>query len=297
MKSNEQRQETTCRFAWDGFSFNVPRDWDLSDYKFTGRTAMLKMEDDENLRLEMEWMRMKREVNRSALHNRCAEIAEELADAGAEPSPVGALPDGWSATLFSMPDGRRLLTAYRLLPGCRFFCLLQLHFPAASLREPPRLARQIASSFRLHDEETTIPWEFYDVSLRVNRAFRLTGTSLLAGQKLMAFEWRLRRLSVWFFSLADRILKQKKTEEWCADFLNRFKGIQGPRFAPGNDGEVLTRFSYRHPFGQFEEIARWCFRYQARCRLLAETNHIMLYAFNYRKFDDLALIAGLDKNQ
>lgn len=291
----EPHEIQTSRFAWDGFSFQVPCDWNLSDYSFRGRTATLKMEDDETLRLEMEWARMKKSVDHSILQNRCESLAAKLAEAGAQSAPIGALPEGWAATLFSMPDGRRLLTAYRLLPGCPFLCIFQLHFPSASLREPPRLIRIIASSFQLHEEEN-IPWKFYDISLRINRKFRLTGTSLLAGQKLLTFEWRLRRLYVWFFSLADMILRQKKMEEWCADFLNRFKGIQGPRFVPGDQGGIHARFSPRYPFGQFEEIGRWCFRYHARCRHIAEKNHIVLFVFNHRKLDDMAMIAGIDYN-
>lgn len=290
MRIEEPHQAVTNRFAWDGFSLPVPHDWNLSDYSLRRDVSRIEMEDDKAVRLEMEWMRTRTPIKRSTLQKRCARVARDLTEAGAESAVVDDLPDGWTAVMYSMPDGKYLLTAYRLMPGCPFFCLLQLHFQSASRREPPRMIRQIASGFQIH-EKGPIPWEFYDIAFRVNREFKLVNTSFHAGRKLMAFEWRLRRLHIWFFSLADTVLKQKPLEEWCAEFLNGFKGIQGPRFIPGRQGEILTRFSFRYPFGQFEEILRWCFRYRVRCMHVPEKNRIVLYVFNYRKDADLAKLA------
>ena len=109
---------------------------------------------------------------------------------------------------------------------------------------------------------------------------------------MMVFEWRLRRLFIWFFSLADVILREKRIEQWAVEFLNGFKGLQGPKFIPVQNGEIHTRISWRYPFGQFEEIFRWCFRYKARCIHLPEKNQIVLYAFNYRNEIDVSKIAA-----
>lgn len=294
MKSNEYNLPETHRFAWDGFSFHVPRDWNLSDYSFHGKTASVRMEDDNAMRLEMEWIRPRKAVKDSVLRDRCARIGKSMAEEGAESSAIDGLPAGWTAVVYSMQDGKYLLTAYRLDPKSSFFCLFKLYFAAASRREPPRMIRKIASTFMLH-EDGPVPWEFYDVSIRVARGFRLVNTSFLAGRKLMVFEWRLRRLYVWFFSLADTILKRKPMEEWCADYLNDFKGIQGPKFLPGRNGAIFTRFSFRYPLGHFEEIFRWCFRYHAQSRHVPERNHVVLCVFNYRNHRDLAMIADMDK--
>ncbi len=286
---NQQPKTQTHRFAWAGFSFDVPFDWNLSGYSLQGNSSSLQMEDDNALRLEMEWIKPEKPIDRTELQKRCSKVAEEMEDAGAEISAIGALPEDWNATMYSMPDGRHLLTAYRLVAESTFFCLLKLHFPAASRREPPRLLRLIASSFRLH-EESLVPWKFYDVSFEIDRAFKLVNTSFQAGRKMMTFEWRLRRFFIWFFSLADTILKQKPMEEWCADFVNSFKGIRGPTFVASGKGEIRSRLSYRYPFGHPEELVRGCLRYHARCLHIPEKNHIVLYVFNYRKQSDLDMI-------
>ncbi len=291
---NQQGNTQTHRFAWDGISFEVPFDWNLSGYSFNENSSSVQMEDDNALRLDMEWIRPGKPVDQSELQKRCSKVAEELEDAGAETSAIGALSEGWTATMYSMPDGRHLLTAYRLVPDSTFFCILKLHFPAASRREPPRMARIIASSFRIH-KEGPVPWEFYDVSFEMNREFRLVNTSFQAGRKMLAFEWRLRRFFIWFFSLADSILKQKPLEEWCAEFTNGFKGIRGPTFVAAGKGEIQSRFTYRYPFGHVEELVRGCLRYHARCLHIPEKNHIVLYVFNYRKQSDLDMIAGVQR--
>ncbi|MBI3986639.1 MAG: hypothetical protein HY343_06955 [Lentisphaerae bacterium] len=104
----------------------------------------------------------------------------------------------------------------------------------------------------------------------------------------MVFEWGLRRLFVWHFSLADLMLKEKSLEAWCADFLNAFRFVRGPVYVPGRDGEVLTRHTWRYPVGHIEEWLRWCRRYTIRCERLPEKNQIRLVFFQYRNERDLA---------
>jgi len=116
----------------------------------------------------------------------------------------------------------------------------------------------------------------------------LLATSFQAGRQLMIFEWRRRRLLLWFFSLADLLLKNRMPEDWCAEFLNGFKGIQGPAFRAGAEPGVLSvRRRRRYPLGHGEEIARWCFRYQARCVPLAAQNQLVLWVFQHRAVTDL----------
>ena len=104
----------------------------------------------------------------------------------------------------------------------------------------------------------------------------------------MIFEWHRRRLHLWCFSLAELILKNKSMKTWCVDFLNAFKRIQGPKFSANiQQGVILARRSQRYPLGHSEEIARWCFRYQAHCVNLAVNNQIVLWVFQFRKDTDL----------
>lgn len=279
--------DLTHRFAWDGFSFQAPPDWNLSEYSMQRESSWVRMEDDNAVRLEMEWVRSRRPLDMERIQKRFAAISKSLTSTGAETRALADLPDAWSAFLYSMPDGQHLLAAFRFVPGSDFFCFFKLHFEFASLREPPRVIRMIASTFQLHTQDA-IPWELFNISFRINREFRLLATSFQAGRQLMIFEWRRRKLHLWFFSLADLMLRDTSMETWCVDFLNGFKGIQGPKFRTGDQcGVILARRLRRYPLGHSEEIVRWCFRYQAHCVHLAAKNQIVLWVFQHRTDADL----------
>lgn len=279
--------DSTRTFAWDGFSFQTPNDWNLSEYSMRRDVSWIRMEDDIAVRLEMEWTRSRRPLDVERIRKRLAVVAKSLTSVGADTSPVDDLPKGWSAFLYSLSDGRHLLAAFRLIPDSGFFCLFKLHFESASRREPLRLVRLITATFRIH-EAMTIPWKVFDVGFQLNREFRLIATSFQAGRQLMIFEWRLRKLHLWFFSLADLILKGKSTKVWCVDFLDGFKGFPGAKFQTGDQsGVILARRRGYYPLGHIEEIVCWCFRYQARCMHLIEKNQIALWVFQYRAERDL----------
>ena len=288
---NRLNDDSTHVFAWDGFSFQTPQDWNLSEYSLQRDVSQVRMEDDNAVRLEMEWTRSRRPLEVERIRKRFAVVAKSLTSVGADTSPVKELPAGWSAFLYSMSDGRHLLAAFRLIPDSGFFCLFKLHFKSASRREPPRLIRLIASTFQIN-EEVVISWELFDIGLRLNREYRLCATSFQAGRQMMIFEWRRRRLHLWFFSLADLMLKGKSVAAWCVDFLDGFKGIPGPQFrVDAQPGLILAQRRWRYPLGHIEEIVRWCFRYQVRCVPLATKNQIVLSVFQYRTDADLKHLA------
>ncbi|MBU4199694.1 MAG: hypothetical protein KKG09_00500 [Verrucomicrobia bacterium] len=283
--------EVTHCFAWDGFSFQVPRDWNLSEYALLRDVSWIRMEDDSAVRLDVEWTRSRRPIDMERMRKQFSAVAKSMTTAGAETQSVEELPDGWSAFLYSMPDGRHLLAAFRYVPGSDFFCLLKIHFKSVSRREPPRILHRIASTFQLHEQDV-VPWELFDIRFLLNRDFRLLSTSFQAGRQLMIFEWRLRIFYLWFFSLADLVLREKSMEAWCATFLNGFKGIRGSRFTAGEQsGVILSRHLWRYPLGHIDEIVRMCFRYRAHCRHLAAQNQIALWVFQYRTNADLDKLA------
>lgn len=278
-------------FAWDGFSFQIPQDWNLAEYSLRQEFSWVRMEDDNAVRLEMEWTRSRRPLDAERIRKRFLVVAKSLTSAGADTSPVKELPTGWSAFLYSMSDGRHLLAAFRLIPGSNFFCLFKLHFKSASRREPPRFIRLIASTFKIN-EQTVISWELFDIGFRLNREYKLIATSFQAGRQMMIFEWRLRKLHIWFFSLADLMLKGKSMEAWCVDFLDGFREIPGPQFRTGDrPGIIIAQRHWYYPLGHIDEIVRRCFQYQVRCVHRAAKNQVALSVFQYRTNADLKYLA------
>ncbi|MDP2933668.1 MAG: hypothetical protein Q8N81_06090, partial [bacterium] len=262
-------------FAWQGFSCDVPATWNLAEYKVADRVSYARFHDDFSRRLDIEWLYARQPIKMDVVRQRFDKIALSMSAAGAEAESMEDMPRGWSACLYSMPDGKRLMTAFRLVPERNFFCLLKMYFDNASKREADRIVRQTTGTFRLY-EHGFAPWAVYDIAFQLQKDFRLSATSFQAGQKLLIFEWKLRRLYLWFFSLADMLLKKQPIEKWCAGYLNGFKAISGVRFSASEEGEILAPFQWRWLFGNVEPVTRACLRYKAWCRLIAEKNQIFL---------------------
>lgn len=249
------------------------------------------MEDDEAIRLEMEWARPGKQPKEERIRQRYAKMSAKLAEHADPIIEIEELPEGWAAFLHVMPGQLKLVTAFWLSPGGRYFCFFRLHFSRSGNRRPERIVRTLAESFVLHEGDV-IPWEFLGVSFRLGKDFWLDESTLEAGRKHMVFHWRLRKFHIWQFSLADIILRKESMAGYCCDFLNGFKGIKSTVFKPDGD-KIVTERRKRYPFGYYDEIGRWCFNYAAGCIHQEEKNAIMLCAYNYRKDEDLKKISGV----
>lgn len=281
--------ETYHRFAWQGYSCEIPADWNLAEYKIVAGVSQAHFFDDFNRRLDFEWMYVRRRLKIEAVRRQYDKIADAMKASGAQAENIADLPGGWSACLYSLPDGKRLMAAFRLVPENNFFCLMKIYFENAGRREADRIIRHIAGTFRLH-EHARVPWAVYDIDFQLHNEFKLVATSFQAGRKLMVFEWRLRRLYLNFISLADMLCKNQAMEKWCADYLNGFKAIAGVKFAAGREGEIMAAHNWWRFWGNVEPVTRGCLRYKAWCRQIPEKNQIFLGVFNYRRQADLAFL-------
>ena len=281
-------------FAWQGFSCEIPADWNLAGHTVAGGVSQARFHDDFSLRLDLEWMEARRPIDADVIRRRYDKIAASMGRAGARAEKIDLMPQGWSAGLYTMPNGMRLAAAFRLAPNSPFFWLARIYFEQAGEHEARRIVRRIADSFKLH-QEGLAQWAVYDVAFHLRQEFRLEATSFHAGRKLLVFEWRRRRLYLLFFSLADLLCKDQPMERWCAAYLNNFKALSGVTFTEGRSGELLPSHRWWKLWGNLEPLARGCLRYSAWCRLIPEKNQIFLGVLNYRRPDDLAFLAhGLD---
>lgn len=273
------------RFSWDGFSFNIPENWDLSQYNFAKHSAGVQMEDELAIKLEFEWTRPSKTVDKTVLQERFGKSSSGLDKVALATEELEDLPPGWSTVVYSMPENRYFIIAFWLSPKSDFFGFFKLHFEKMGKNKSVRILQEIIGSFVLHDTPA-IPWEMYDISIMLSRDFRLVNTSFQAGRKLLVFQWRLRKLFMWQFSLADILLKDKTMAEWAADFLNSYKELPGPVFEADEDGMTIGK-KRRYPLGHYDDIGRLCLRYRVGCVRLPEKNAIMLSVFNYRSASDL----------
>ncbi len=278
---------TTRLFAWNGLSFLVPGDWDLAHSQQDGGIGRLVLEDLLLPRLEVDWQTPVGKVRWQDVHLRCQTQASKVAAVAVKVLSITGLADNWTAHEYYLSDGRCLIVAY-LLPKIlgQPFVFFRMHFANRhNPTLPGRLFRELGQSFRWHSGDC-IPWNFYDVTFLLSARFRLTGTGLDAGRKLLAFEWGLRRLYLWHFSLAEMLRQQKDYPQWTADFLNVSGILPVPFWRVDAHNLLSAKRKKRFLFGQFEEIGRLCFQYAAGYRHLPEKNQLAVWVFQYRREED-----------
>lgn len=278
-------------FAWNGIAFLTPKSWELAQAKLFKGVTTIMLEDSHGPRLEVDWFATDGKVSADKVQKRCQKQSGELSDKAVEVLEITGLDRDWTAHIYVMPEAKALVVGY-CLPSAdgRPFAFFRLHFVSDYNESPAVIFRALAKSFSWW-KNGLAPWAFYDIQFFLNRDFHLANTALQAGRKMLSFEWRFRRLFIWYFSLADYILRQQTADQWCCDFLNGFSMLPVPRWYLDEQGKLTYRRKKIFFLGQFEEIGRFCFRYQAVCRHLPESNQIVLWVVHYRNPADLSRLA------
>jgi len=283
-------QPKTRRIAWDGVSFDVPETWDLAGYEFARRVTRLELEDDFSVRLQAEWVHLRRRPEIGAVRRRYLKAAERLARNASGTEQLDGLPEGWTAFLYTMPERRRLAIGFAMLPATETFAFFQLHFGSEDGDSPGQVLHILAESLRRH-QRGLVPWIAYDMDIELPAIFRLDRSSFQAGLKMLAFRCGFRKLHIWQASLADMALSRQTKEQWAVQVLNSSRLFRGVRFVVDGDHVKACRSRLR-PFGHYDEIGRWCFHYFIRCDHDHENNRLFLWVFNCRGKGDLPLLHG-----
>ena len=277
-------------FAWNGLAFLTPASWELAQTELSKGINRIVLEDDFSPRLELDWVDHPATHSRDTIQKNYQAQARALTQAASGIIPIPDLPPEWTAHEYRMPDKRTMVIGYRI-PGDEHspFPLFRLHFDAHSRDLPAACFRQIANSLCWFNHGL-VPWAFYDVAFAVNHELRLAATSLQAGRKTISFEWKLRRMTLWFISLANLALRTKGLPQYAAEFLNSTRIFPVPLWQPGQHDTLAYHRRKRYFLGQFEELGRLCFRYQATASLHPDRNQIQLQMLQYRRASDLDVL-------
>lgn len=280
---------THHRFAWDGLSIEVPTDWNLAHYRFGHPASQARLEDDESLRLQLDWIRTRRPIARHTLADRAARQARTILAASLHRHPVADMPPGWSATHHLLPGERQLSIASWLSTDARTLVMLQALAERETEHAALRRLRAIASSFTLHDGPT-IPWRVYDVAFDLPRHWWLTDTAFAAGSKRFLFQHRLRRLLLWQCSVASIALRGRTPAQFAVDLLHSHRPLRHHRFVALDQHRFALAPHRRWPILPADDLGRACLRYTGACVLLPDQDGLFLSLFNYRSPADIAAI-------
>ncbi len=284
MASRDPNTVTENLLAWGGVTMHLPATWELSGYDTDRRNlTRLEIEDDYARRAVIEWRPIPKGDYRAGMRRQL----DRHIDKSTVRESVDTGQPGWDAELHRAENGDRLAIVHGIL-GARLLVVVRLYFAADNTEAPGPLIRQLISGLTLQHGPTHT-WIVYDMEVSVPACYRLAGTSFEAGRKMLAFQWRFRRLLVWQFSLAHLLLRDKAPAPWCAAFLNRYPGLRGHHHYVEGD-RLRARRARLHPFGHAEDIGRWCFRHHAGYALDEDADRLRLWSFSYRRPADLAAL-------
>ncbi len=299
--------------AWDGVVLDVPANWELARYRYPGKgRVQLGIEDEYASRIDLEWMEPPADVQALRFTERATESLEALLRKADRQVSIGELPPGWRAThcLFRevIPVRRRkrglgvvahdLVTAIYAPADRRFRCVIRLHFMPGDQEDPVALTRAILASFRRPEPAAgQVLWQVFDLSFRLDAAFRLESTTFSIGSKLMVFRRAGRRLYLWTLSCADRLpVTGGGADEWIAGYLNGTRRVTGIVFRPGVTGGIIWKRRGLLALVHRDELARWCFKYAVDKQRLEGRNQLLITVFNHRHPEDLGWLQGIDTN-
>ena len=277
-------------FAWDGVGFVIPGGWELAIYQCKRQAVRVEFEDDVSLRMTAAWAKGAAPADRRRLEKQYDRATDRTRHDALATRRLGDLPPGFSASLYDMPQDTRLITAIYRSPADDLLGHFALHFAPDHHEDPAALFARIASSLQV-DRGPVRSWRLYDIDLAVPRRFNLLNTSFGPGNKLMVFTHQGRRLYLWWISLADRILQSREgPAAWAVEFLNRTRLLKGPRFEVDPYGQPAARRRPKYLLGHYDEITRWCKRYDVQLLHLEPQNQLILTVYNFRKQTDLEQI-------
>ncbi len=289
------------RLAWNGISFCVPTNWELTSYTNKARgISRISAENEYSLRLEAEWVYSHNKLQFQKIIKNYEESSKKLTLHADQKIEIGHLPSHWSATHFifketSTEDNKslkvfshELVTVFYTCPQSSLFCYFILHFLPENPEDPVLITQQLTQSFENHKENNSIPWQLFDAEFKMPKRFNLTQTAFDVGSKLMVFEWDMRRFFIWHFSCADMFLKNDITPEiWVVSLLKSFKTVRGINYFSKVPDEISWKRKRLHPIGHFDEMIKLCYRYEIGFHIDRHKNQLIVWLYHHRNKKDL----------
>ena len=291
---------TYRRIAWDRTSFSVPEKWELTSFRWPEPGQMvIELEDDFSVCMHGEWQWSEDSRVMKAFLSRLEKRDADLVQRADRKQVVGHTPRQWAAAIYhfnktvpskdkSKVEVERNQIYHAAYSADGFAASFQIQSTKDCPLTVEEIGRTFMESFRLHHEDM-VPWELFDISISMPKAFALKDAQFGIGSKLLTFEREKRTLNLWILSCADVILKDADSlEKWCCGFLNSQGRIRSLVFKPTTTGGIVGKRRFPMLISHLRDIAAWCFRWKVKAIHQKEENRLLIWAYNYRKEADLA---------
>jgi hypothetical protein len=296
------------RFSWNGISFCIPKNWELSNYKIHKRKgSKIVIENEYSVKCEGEWVKVSKKEQIDRILENYTEASKTYTNHADSHTSLKNLPKGWSGTHFVFKEtattksekmkvfNHDLTTVFYLNEDKSLFCYFLFHFYPEDNENVFEIIENLADSFEEHSNQKFTPWVLFDLNIKTPSEYVLEKTDFDIGSKHLLFEWKNRRLFVWHFSCVNMFIKGEITAaDWVLSLLKKAKVVSAINFYITNSGEVNYKRKLNHPLGSFDEIIRMCFKYKIVFKLDENKNQLFVFLFHYRKKDDMVNFSFTD---
>jgi hypothetical protein len=277
-------------FAFNNIRLNIPDAWDLARFSGDSRSGNFLLDDGREPRLEVQWDRA-RKIDLAGVEKRC--ILANRRFAVEERIPLGE-----DRTLFrAVQRGRgEVGVLVQLDAEIERYVVLRFFRPRGNLQyEAARIAEPLAEARKGGAQL----WEFFSTRFLLPEDFLLSDGALKVGCMCLKFQREERQLTVWDFSLLDRLEKRKPAAAYACEvvegeFPKRFRLDAGDAVPGVRESEFCIKGRRRRRWKLspskllFDNSRVWLQGVANRA-----SNRFGLILYQYRHLSDLAWMEGL----
>ncbi|WP_027179491.1 hypothetical protein [Maridesulfovibrio bastinii] len=257
------------KIAWDGISFNVPVAHEVSgiDKKF------IQLDDGDKPCIEIRWYKTDNKYNEK---NFFRQLTKKVENASGVKIESTVMPASWKEPLSQYdPTAFYWKSDLTMGHGVMFNCpeasqVALIQFIGNDGEKLNTAALSIFESFKFHNDEEKTPWCIYDISALLPGNLNLDSYEFKPGRFNITVKDDLDTISLYRFSPAETILKNKSLGDFARDaFKNEIKSlglsvaefefdsgstsIFGQDKEPSTTAKTLSKISSRkRPFGRIE---------------------------------------------
>lgn len=222
-------------FGWEGISFLIPGDWDLSLVEGGGRKGYFRIDDPHMARVEVKWEKARGHFSPAKIADRYIRTLKKAAKKTDNFGVEREIKIDGAQSILRRGKGELFavrhesLHSYCVTWNCescnRVFLMRVLGNAGEDFEE---IVRKIYGSLKDHSVRGMNTWSIYGFIFKLPEDFVLERRSLLSGRIRLTFKKKSEirfggqeRLQIERLSLADLLLENNSLENWFGSFFKK----------------------------------------------------------------------------
>lgn len=259
-------------FGWQGITLDVPLDWEIRRFHGTRSKGYARLEDGDDVRLEMRWDKSKgRGPSFTDLTDRHISGMMKKDKVDVERHTGLAKPEGKEVETYTVrPPETSLPPSYQMISRCpECSRIVMIRIPYQRGENIKAIVRRIFSSLQDHSYDGADVWSVYGLRFAVPDTVELDDALLYPGSIEFSFLKGHDRIELGRLAFGSVILERQTLEEWFEVFSKkRFKRMTyeaRPQEIRGHQGLIAH--------GRLKRFGAMLLRFARRQRFLCDLWH------------------------